>query len=288
MMPMDVPLPPVIPVVIAVASLAFARRSRRFGLKTRRDRILGQTSGETAGRALLPGFPLAGPAASWAIVVGMVLCAWAGFLLGGAPTAIAGGVGAGVAFRAIRRRRANPQTEARDRRVQELADVIASAMRGGQSIVQAVEFGASQATHPIEDAAQEFLSDRSVGAPFQPALERFAERVGTDESRLLAHVLGIHNRAGGDVAAALDEVSGTIRHRLGLRRELRALTAQGRISGLILGVLPVGFFLIMSLTSRGQMQPVLRSLSGAVMLTAGFLLDGLALLWIRRLLRIEA
>jgi hypothetical protein len=52
--------------------------------------------------------------------------------------------------------------------------------------------------------------------------------------------------------------------------------------------LPVGFFLIMALTSRGQMQPVLRSLPGAMMVTTGLLLDGLALVWIRRLLRIEA
>jgi tight adherence protein B len=175
-----------------------------------------------------------------------------------------------------------------DRRVQEFADGIASAVRGGQSIAQAVEFAAVEARPPLDGAAQEFLSARAVGAPFQAALERLADRVGTDESRLLALVIGIHHRAGGDVAAALDEVSATIRHRLGLRRELRALTAQGRVSGLILGVLPVGFFLIMALSSRGQMQPVLRSLPGALMVSAGLLLDGLALLWIRRLLRIEA
>jgi tight adherence protein B len=193
-----------------------------------------------------------------------------------------------MALRALRRRRARPDKDALDRRVQEFADGVAAAVRGGQSIAQAVEFAATEARSPLDDASREFLSVRAVGTPFQPAFERFAERIGTDEARLLALVLGIHHRAGGDVAAALDDVSRTIRHRLGLRRELRALTAQGRISGLVLGVLPVGFFLIMALTSRGQMQPVLRSVPGTVLVTAGLLLDGLALLWIRRLLRIEA
>jgi tight adherence protein B len=215
-------------------------------------------------------------------------CAAAGWFLGGGPTAVAAGFGGIMAHRALRRRRVHPDKEALDRRVQEFADGIAAAVRGGQSIAQAVEFAAAEARPPLEDAAHEFLSHRAVGTPFQPAFERFADRVGTDEARLLALVLGIHHRAGGDVAVALDDVSRTIRHRLGLRRELRALTAQGRISGLVLGVLPVGFFLLMALTSRGQMQPVLHSLPGTVMVTTGLLLDGLALLWIRRLLRIEA
>jgi tight adherence protein B len=280
--------PQVAALVMALAALGFAGRARRLRLRVHREMILGPTVGNIRGGDPLSGLLAAGPGSSWAIVVGVAMCAWAGWLLGGVPTATAAGMGAAFAFRALRRRRERPQREAVDRRVQEFADGIASAVRGGQSIAQAVEFAAAEAKPPVEDAAQEFLSIRAVGAPFQPALERFAERIGTDESRLLALVLGIHHRVGGDVAAALEEVSGTIRHRLGLRRELRALTAQGRVSGLVLGVLPVGFFLVMALTSRGQMQPVLRSMPGAVMVTTGLLLDGLALLWIHRLLRIEA
>ncbi len=288
MSPIHEPTTALTALVMTVAALVFGRRARRLRLEVHRDLILGPTNEALGGRGILPALRAAGPGASWPVVAGVAMCAWAGWLLGGGPTAVAAGVGAAVAFRAFRRRRARPGREAMDRRVQEFADGIASAVRGGQSIAQAVEFAAAETRPPLEDAAQEFLSIRAVGAPFQPALERFAERIGTDESRLLALVLGIHHRAGGDVAAALDEVSGTIRHRLGLRRELRALTAQGRISGLVLGVLPVGFFLVMALTSRGQMQPVLRSMSGTVMVTTGLLLDGLALLWIRRLLRIEA
>jgi tight adherence protein B len=288
MRPIEGLAPQLTALVTAVAALWFGRRARRLRMEVRRELILGPTVGDVGGGYLLSGLLVAGPGASWAVVVGVASCAWAGWLLGGGPTAVAAGVGAALAMRAFRRRRAGPEREAVDRRVQEFADAVASAVRGGQSIARAVEFAATDARPPLEDAAQEFLSVRAAGAPFQPSLERFAERVGTDESRLLALVLGIHHRAGGDVGAALDEVSGTIRHRLGLRRELRVLTAQGRISGLVLGVLPVGFFLVMALTSRAQMQPVLRSMAGTVMVTTGFLLDALALLWIRRLLRIEA
>lgn len=282
-------LPPALSVVLlSGATVAFGTRARRSRREADRARILGTPAPAIGGAGRLRarmGFRVDSPAATACAVVASV---WAGWFLGGPPTAVAAGVGCASGLGAWRRRRSRPDRDAVDRRVQEFAEGVAAAVRGGQSIAQAVQFAAAEARPPLAEAAQEFLAARSVGAPLQPALARFADRTDTDEARLLALVLGIHHRAGGDVAEALEEVSSTIRHRLGLRRELRALTAQGRISGVVLGVLPAGFFFIMTLTSRGQMQPVLRSLPGMAMVSVGFLLDGLAFIWIRRLLRIEA
>jgi tight adherence protein B len=213
---------------------------------------------------------------------------WGGWSFGGPVTAAVGGLAAAIAVRAWRRRKAIPDARALDQQVGELAEAISSAVRGGLSIAQAVEFAAAEAGPPLTEAADEFLSARDVGVPFQAALQRLAEQVATDEALLLALVLGVHHRSGGNVAGALDEVARTIRHRLRLRAELRALTAQGRISGLVLGVLPVGFFVVLAVTSRGELRPVLGSAPGAIMLLAGFLLEGLAFLWIRRLMRVDA
>jgi tight adherence protein B len=199
---------------------------------------------------------------------------------------VAAGIGVIIALRVAALRRSKPDVRALDQQVGELAEGIASGVRGGLSIAQAVEFAAAEAQSPLSAAAGEFLAAREVGVSFQLALVRLADRVATDEVRLLAMVLGLHHRSGGNVAGALEEVAATIRHRLKLRRELRALTAQGRISGLVLGVLPVGFFLVMALTSRSQLQPVLRSAPGAMMVSVGFLLEGLAFMWIRKLLRV--
>jgi len=275
-------------VFLSGAAVVLGARARRCRREAERTRILGAPAPATElpVRLRAPwGLRVNSPAAT---ALGVMTSVWAGWLLGGVPTAVAAGVGSASAFGAWRRRRARPDPVAIDRRVQEFADGVAAAVRAGQSIAQAVDFAAAEARPPLEEAAREFLAARSVGAPLQPTLARFADRTDTDESRLLALVLGIHHRAGGDVAEALEEVSSTIRHRLGLRRELRALTAQGRISGVVLGALPAGFFLILTTTSRGQMQPVLRSLPGMAMVSMGLLLDSLAFLWIRRLLRIEA
>ena len=216
-----------------------------------------------------------------------LLAAVVGFLLAGLPGGVAGAVVGAVLPRSIARRRAAQGAATVDRQVGEFADAVASAVRGGLSISQAVEFAAEDAEQPMRKACVALLGTRSMGTPLADALDGFAESVGTDEAKLLALVLGVHHRSGGNVAAALDEITSTIRHRLELRRELRAITAQGRISGSILGLLPVAFFLVLSVTSRSQLEPVVRSPAGAVLVSAGLGLEALAYLWIRRLLRVD-
>jgi tight adherence protein B len=90
------------------------------------------------------------------------------------------------------------------------------------------------------------------------------------------------------VAGAVEEVAGTIRHRIAVRRELRALSAQGRISGSILGALPIAFFLVLAVTSHQELAPVYRSPAGIAMISSGLVMEALAFVWIRRLLRVEA
>jgi tight adherence protein B len=277
-----------VPTLLGCAAIALQTRAGRVRDRSVQARVLGQIAhGRKSGwMRIPPRVRAAGRGAATASVV--VFGTWLGWFVGGVATAAAGGIGAVVALRFARRRKTKPDVRALDQQVGELAEGVASGVRGGLSIAQAVAFAAAEARPPLKAAAEEFLAARDVGVSFQLALGRLADRVGTDEVRLLAMVLGVHHRSGGNVAGALDDVAATIRHRLKLRRELLALTAQGRISGLVLGVLPVGFFLVLALTSRSQLQPVLHSVPGALMVSVGFLLEGLAFLWIRRLLRVDA
>jgi tight adherence protein B len=275
-----------IPVSLACGAVALRTHARRERDRALQTRVLGQITLDRPARGLplSPRMRVAGHGAAKVSVVALGSCI--GWFIGGPATAVVGGSGAMAAVQFAERRRTTPDMRALDQQVGELAEGVASGVRGGLSIAQAVAFAAAEARPPLTTAAEEFLTARDTGVSFQFALARLADRVGTDEVRLLAMVLGVHHRSGGNVAAALDDVAATIRHRLKLRRELRALTAQGRISGLVLGVLPVGFFLVLALTSRSQLQPVLRSVPGTMMVSVGFLLEGLAFVWIRRLLRV--
>jgi tight adherence protein B len=118
-------------------------------------------------------------------------------------------------------------------------------------------------------------------------LSLFAERVGTEDARMFVMVTGIQARSGGNLAAALEEVARTVRHRVAMRRELRALSAQGRLSGAILGFLPIGFFIVLGVTSRDELEPVYRSGPGMALVVSGLAMQAVAYLWVRHLLRVE-
>lgn len=282
--------------VFGVLASRLMSRARRRGRAERLTAALGRsgTSGSTLPPVLVAGAtpadagaaPGVASAGSLAVVSG--LCGAAlGALLAGPPGGIAGAVIGASIPRGLSRRRGAAVAALVDRQVSEFADGVASAVRGGLSISQAVEFAAEEAEPPLRGAAGALLRNRRMGVPLAEALEGFAASVATDEAKLLALVLGVHHRSGGNVAAALDEIRSTIRHRLDLRRELRAITAQGRISGFILGVLPVAFLVVLSVTSRHELSPVLHSPTGAMLVGAGLVLDGLAYLWIRRMLRVD-
>ena len=189
--------------------------------------------------------------------------------------------------RALRDRRAGKLKLELERQLAEVAESAAMAVRSGLSIVQATEFAAEEAITPMAEVMSRFIQDQRLGTPFEEALHRFADEIGSPDAKLFALVVAIHARSGGNLAGALDEVSSTIRHRIAVRRELRALSAQGRISGSVLSALPIAFFLVLAATSQHDLAPVYKSSLGVAMISAGLVMEGLAFVWIRRLLRVE-
>jgi tight adherence protein B len=196
--------------------------------------------------------------------------------------------GAGPAIpMTISRRRRRKDHEALELQLGELAATIALGVKSGLSIPQSLELAAEDAEPPMASLLERALAERRLGSDLAGSLDRLGASIATDDARLLVLILVTHARSGGNLASALQEVAVTIRHRLEARRELRALTAQGRISGAILGTLPIGFFVLMAATSGNDLASTYRSGAGAVMVMIGLVLEGLAYLWIRRLLRIE-
>jgi tight adherence protein B len=224
-----------------------------------------------------------------------LLAAGASLLAGVFGLALVGPIGlvAGVAFgwlvpSAIEKKKKARIERDLESQLAEVAESTAMAIRSGFSIVQALEFAADEVTPPMSAILARFVGARRLGEAFDRGLQRFADELGTADARLFALVVAIHARSGGNLAGAVEEVAGTIRHRIAVRRELRALSAQGRISGSILGALPIAFFFVLAATSHQELGPVYRSPAGIAMITSGLLMEAMAFVWIRRLLRVEA
>jgi tight adherence protein B len=210
----------------------------------------------------------------------------AGFVVRGPAGAVVG-VGLALALRRVAER--TGRRASADRLQEQLADAvaaIASAVRSGMSVPQAISYAANEADPPAKGQLARVVHDVEVGVPVADAVSAWAERADSDDARLVSGALNLHRRSGGDLPAVLEQVATAVRERVAIGREVRALTAQARLSGLILGLLPIGFFAFLWLTSRRDIQAALGTPVGLGSVALGLLLEGGAFLWIRRLLEV--
>lgn len=187
----------------------------------------------------------------------------------------------------IRSRRGSSQQDVVQEQLADALAALAAASRSGLSIPQAIEVVGAQTADPVGASMREVAERTGLGSSLDDALERWATAVPVPDVRLAAAVLQLHRRTGGELPDVLDRLARTMRQRRSLVREVRSLTAQARLSGAILGVLPIGFFLFSWFTSRGDMAAALTSPTGRAAVMAGLALQGIAALWIRHLLRVE-
>jgi tight adherence protein B len=210
----------------------------------------------------------------------------AGYAIGGLVGAALGLV-AGIAARAIGERRAKKVSrQALDEQLADAIGAVSSAVRAGLSVPQAFAYAASEAEEPLRSDLDLLVHDVEIGTPLDAAVRGWTERVATDDAVLFSSAVDLNRRVGGDLPIVLDQVGATIRDRVAAAREVRALTAQARLSGLILGLLPVGFFAFLWMTSRTEMQQAISTPAGVISIVLGLVMEVAAFLWIRKLLEV--
>jgi tight adherence protein B len=217
----------------------------------------------------------------WSVVGGFL-----GWILGGPLTAGISSAGALVATSAVRRRREAARAALIDEQLADAVRSLSAGMRAGLSVPQAIGYAAREGAPPLAGSFGRVAAEVELGGTLDATLKDWGAGVGTEDARLVVGVLGLHRRTGGDLPRVLDQVAGTLRDRTAAAREVRALTAQARLSGAILGLLPIGFFGFLWLTSREQIVGAFSSPIGVGAVVLGLVLEGLAFLWIRALLEV--
>jgi tight adherence protein B len=190
--------------------------------------------------------------------------------------------------RLAERRRATQRARRIQEQLIDAVTAIASAVRAGRSLVQSLAVAADEVGEPLGGLLEEAGDRAALGVPIDEVLDDLAAQTGGADARLVTGVLGLHRRTGGALAASLDDLVRTLRGRRDGARELGSLTAQARLSAAILGLLPLGFFLFLSVVARSDVEAAYQSAAGASAIALGLALQGAAFLWIRRLLRVES
>jgi tight adherence protein B len=190
-------------------------------------------------------------------------------------------------LRLVRRRR---RATERDRATDQIADAVgamSAGLRAGLSLPQSLAYARDEAGEPLRSDLARLVARIDVGTPVGEALTDWADAQGSEDALLIVGVLDLHRRSGGDLPTVLDSLAGTLRERRAAHRDVRALTAQARLSGVILGMLPIGFFGFLLLTSRREMLQAIGTPLGGTALGVGLGLEMLAFLWIRHLLEVR-
>lgn len=222
------------------------------------------------------------------VAVGAAAAAvFVGYRIAGAAASLAAVAAAAVLPRWVRRRRGRRLERRMQEHLAEAAALIATAMRSGRSLLQAIELSADELDPSLGLTFRRLVDRTELGDPMDQAIDAWAAEVGGPDARLVAGVLKLHRRTGGSLSETLEDLADTLRSRRSAAREIESLTAQARLSATILGLLPIGFFLFLSVVARDDLEAAYETPAGVAAIGAGFALQGAAYLWIRALLRVE-
>jgi tight adherence protein B len=165
--------------------------------------------------------------------------------------------------------------------------LIAGGLRAGHSLPQSIDALVHESESPTREEFQRVLFEAQLGHTLPQAMRNLAERVQSEDFEWVAEAIEIQRDIGGDLAELLDNVTETIRDRRRIGRQISALTAEGRISAVVLFCLPIGMFLYLAVANRPYFHQLTGVLSGQVMLGISSALMVVGGLWLRRLVRVQ-
>jgi tight adherence protein B len=165
--------------------------------------------------------------------------------------------------------------------------VLASAMRAGHSFIGALSVVVDDAPEPSRSEFRRVIADEQLGVPLEDALHVVVERMESRELEQVALVAAVQRNSGGNTAEVLDRVTETIRERFELRRMVKTLTAQGRLSRWIVSLLPVFLLTVITLINPGYMHVLFASGGGRLALVFAAFMVIAGSLVIKRIVNIK-
>ena len=210
-----------------------------------------------------------------------------GALLGGLLPALllaaAGPLGAKVLLRVRAGRRQAAFADQLDGSLQ----LMASSLRAGHSLLRALDSVSQEAASPTAEEFTRIVNETRVGRDLSDALEEVAARMASDDFTWVAQAIGIHREVGGNLAEVLDTVGHTIRERNAIRRQVKALSAEGKLSAVVLMGLPFGIIGFIYLTNPGYLAGFTESAVGYGMLGVAAVMMVAGGLWLKKTVTIR-
>jgi len=274
--------PSVVPSSSALAGAGAVAGAAVEKVLAKRGRLAeGAAALERAGMTMrLPDFVLV---VGLATVAGGVL----GFALGGLLPALLLAAAAPLGAKLLLRFRAGRRQAAFADQLDDSLQLMAGSLRAGHSLLRAVDSVSQEAAAPTSEEFSRIVNETRVGRDLNDALDEVAARMGSDDFVWVAQAIAIHREVGGNLAEVLDAVGHTIRERNAIRRQVKALSAEGKLSAIVLMALPFGVTGFISMTNPAYIGRFTESLMGYAMLGAAGLMLVVGGLWLKKTVAIK-
>src|SRR5437667_1564451 len=191
-------------------------------------------------------------------------------------------------------RRKGGRLNAFNKQLPDTITLLANGLRAGSSFLQAVELVVRESRPPMSTEFSRVIREVNLGLPFEQAMENMVRRVRSDDLELMATAIKIQHTVGGNLAEILDSIAYTIRERVRIKGEIKTLTAQQRLSGYVVGFLPIGLAGFLFVAAPNFMEPmfanppaVLGLPAGVVILIFGGFMMFMGFMFIRKIVDIE-
>jgi tight adherence protein B len=174
-----------------------------------------------------------------------------------------------------------------DEQLPSTLQLLSGALQAGHSLQQAVDTVVHEAGDPIAGEFQRVLTEARLGRPLEEALEAMAKRTRSLDFEWTVMAIRLQRQVGGNLAEVLSTVSQTIRERYSLKRQIKALSAEGRLSSLILSILPVLLFAALLAFNPLFLRPLFTTKIGIMLIAGSVVLMILGVFWLKKITQIK-
>lgn len=210
-----------------------------------------------------------------------------GLVLSGPTIAVLLGLIGLLALTGVSHRKAARRKKAFYEQLPDVLLLMSGALKAGYSLQQAVAAVGADAKPPASDEFKRTMAEVRLGASLDDALEALGRRIGIVDFEWSVLAIQIQREVGGNLAEILEIISATIRERERLRRQLSSLTAEGRLSAIVLGVLPLFLAVLLVLRSPNYLAPLYQTSRGLIMIVGSGVLMVIGVFWMRKIIRME-
>jgi tight adherence protein B len=284
--PGRVPLNRLDPSVVPSAS-AFAGASAAAGAAV--EKALVKRGRAAAGVAALERAGMSISLPNYVLVVGLttVLGSVIGVMVGGLLLGLAVMALVPLGAKLLVKLRVSRRQAAFADQLDDSLQLMAGSLRAGHSLLRAVDSVASEADAPTSEEFARIVNETRVGRDLNDALDEVAERMGSEDFVWVAQAIAIHREVGGNLAEVLDAVGHTIRERNAIRRQVKALSAEGKLSAIVLMALPFGVTGFISMSNPAYLAKFTQSLTGYAMLAVAGVMLLVGGLWLKSTVKIK-